>query len=120
MSLPGRSAVYVSTLTWSASGGVYTPALSGTMLATLQGINAACTNKGALTWDRIGYSWMDGWVGGGGGYSHLMAPNSTLWNTPITNHSSGKSNSLRIMIANAAMIPPIARLPVSPINTCAG
>ena len=74
---PGKATVYVSTLTWSASGGVYTPALAVSMAATLQGINAACTNSGAPVWDRIGYSWMDGWVGGGGGYSHLMAPNST-------------------------------------------
>ena len=72
----GKSAVYVSSLTFHASGGAYTPALSGSMAATLQGINAGCTNGGSPVWDRIGYSWMDGWVGGGGGYSHLMAPNS--------------------------------------------
>ena len=32
----------------------------------------------------------------------------------------GISNSLWMMMANTAIIPPIVRLPVSPINTCAG
>ena len=35
-------------------------------------------------------------------------------------HRIGSSSSLRISSANTAMIPPMARLPVSPINTCAG
>ena len=38
-------------------------------------------------------------------------------NTP---HKTGINNSLRITIANTAIIPPIAKLPVSPINTFAG
>jgi prepilin-type processing-associated H-X9-DG protein len=77
--IAGKSAVYTTSasLIFQASGGVYVPALSGSMAATLQGINAGCSNIGTPVWDKIGYSWMDAWVGGGGGYTHLMAPNST-------------------------------------------
>ena len=32
----------------------------------------------------------------------------------------GINNSLRMAMAKTAMIPPMVRLPVSPMNTCAG
>ena len=73
----GRWTVFTSTLSFSASGGNYAPALNGSMATALQAINASCSKNSTPVWDRIGYSWMDSWVGGGGGYTHLMAPNST-------------------------------------------
>ena len=42
------------------------------------------------------------------------------FSTRNTPQRIGISNSLWMMMANTAIIPPIVRLPVSPINTCAG
>jgi hypothetical protein len=47
----------------------------------------------------------------------MITDKFSIKNTP---HKIGINNSLRIAIANTAMIPPNAKLPVSPINTCAG
>jgi prepilin-type N-terminal cleavage/methylation domain-containing protein/prepilin-type processing-associated H-X9-DG protein len=72
----GIQVVYVSTTTFSASGGVYQPAMGASMQQTLQALNATCTRNGTPVWDKKGYAWCDSWCGGGGGYSHIMAPNS--------------------------------------------
>jgi prepilin-type N-terminal cleavage/methylation domain-containing protein/prepilin-type processing-associated H-X9-DG protein len=74
---PGPQVVYVSTSTFSASGGSYLPAMIGTLGQSLQAINATCSKTSGLpVWDKKGYAWCDDWMGGGGGYSHIMAPNS--------------------------------------------
>jgi prepilin-type N-terminal cleavage/methylation domain-containing protein/prepilin-type processing-associated H-X9-DG protein len=86
---PGIQVVYTSTSTYSASGGAYAPTVTASMAATLQQINASCTPRGAPVWDKKGYSWMDSWCGGGGGYSHLMAPNavSCVYSNEVGNGS---------------------------------
>ena len=47
----------------------------------------------------------------------MMTLKFSIKNTP---QKIGINNSLRTMIASEAMIPPKAKLPVSPIKTCAG
>jgi prepilin-type N-terminal cleavage/methylation domain-containing protein/prepilin-type processing-associated H-X9-DG protein len=69
----GKSVVYLATLPFSTSPA--SPALSGTMQQTLQNINNQCHNKLPPNYDLMGYNWMDGWCGGGGPYTHMMAPN---------------------------------------------
>jgi prepilin-type N-terminal cleavage/methylation domain-containing protein/prepilin-type processing-associated H-X9-DG protein len=74
---PGPQVIYVSTTQFQASGGVYTPAVTGgSFQSTLAQLNASCTSQGTPVWDKKGYSWMDSWCGGGGGYTHIMAPNA--------------------------------------------
>jgi len=85
---PGPQVVYTSTSTFTASGGVYQPALTGSMQQTLQALNATCTRLTAV-WDKKGYAWIDDWMGGGGGYSHIMAPNalSCVYSNEVGNGS---------------------------------
>jgi prepilin-type processing-associated H-X9-DG protein len=70
---PGLNAVFKSSLSFSTSPP--SPALSGTWQQTLQTISAACTRTLPVVYDLKGYNWMDGWCGGGGPYSHIVAPN---------------------------------------------
>jgi prepilin-type N-terminal cleavage/methylation domain-containing protein/prepilin-type processing-associated H-X9-DG protein len=75
---PGPQIIYVSTTAFTASGGVYTPSMQPQGMGyTLQQLNLTCTPQGSPVWDKKGYAWMDDWCGGGGGYSHIMAPNAT-------------------------------------------
>jgi prepilin-type N-terminal cleavage/methylation domain-containing protein/prepilin-type processing-associated H-X9-DG protein len=69
----GIEVVYLTNIPFSTSPA--SPAFAGTMQQTLQNINAQCTNKLPPNYDLIGYNWMDGWCGGGGPYTHMMAPN---------------------------------------------
>jgi prepilin-type N-terminal cleavage/methylation domain-containing protein/prepilin-type processing-associated H-X9-DG protein len=73
----GKQAVYMSTGTSYSTASPYSPSIqTGSLQSTLQVINATCSMTGAAVWDSKGYSWMDDWCGGGGCYSHIMAPNS--------------------------------------------
>jgi prepilin-type N-terminal cleavage/methylation domain-containing protein/prepilin-type processing-associated H-X9-DG protein len=49
--------------------------INGSIVASLQQLNAMCTPALQPNWDLKGYNWMDGWCGAGGGYSHIMVPN---------------------------------------------
>jgi prepilin-type N-terminal cleavage/methylation domain-containing protein/prepilin-type processing-associated H-X9-DG protein len=93
---PGIQIVFVSTSTFSASGGVYSPAVVGSLAATLQQLNSACNAKGSPVWDKKGYSWMDSWCGGGGGYTHLIAPNgvSCVYSNEVGNGSPQPDHGL--------------------------
>jgi prepilin-type N-terminal cleavage/methylation domain-containing protein/prepilin-type processing-associated H-X9-DG protein len=73
----GRQAVWTSTLTFTNTAGAYSPALQGSMLATLTAVASTCqpTPSTTATWDQKGAAWIDGECGVGGGYSHLIAPN---------------------------------------------
>jgi prepilin-type N-terminal cleavage/methylation domain-containing protein/prepilin-type processing-associated H-X9-DG protein len=71
----GPQVVYTSTTAFSSTAGSYSPNWNGPMQQTLQAINGTCTRQTAA-WDQKGYSWMDTYPGGGGGYSHIMAPNA--------------------------------------------
>jgi prepilin-type N-terminal cleavage/methylation domain-containing protein/prepilin-type processing-associated H-X9-DG protein len=73
----GRQALWTSTLTFTNTAGSYSPALLGSIQATLSAIAATCQPTGPATWDQKGAAWVDGECGVGGGYSHLIVPNKT-------------------------------------------
>jgi prepilin-type N-terminal cleavage/methylation domain-containing protein/prepilin-type processing-associated H-X9-DG protein len=70
---PGLNAVFKSNISFSTSPA--SPALSGSWQQTLQNLSAGCTRTLPAVYDLKGYNWMDGWCGGGGPYSHIVAPN---------------------------------------------
>jgi prepilin-type N-terminal cleavage/methylation domain-containing protein/prepilin-type processing-associated H-X9-DG protein len=75
---PGLSSLYLTTTSFSTSGP--TPALVGSLGASMQAVSAAC--QSATTYQTSspsgyvkGYSYMEHTNGLGGGYSHLNTPN---------------------------------------------
>jgi hypothetical protein len=87
----GLNAVFKSTTTFTASPG--SPAMAGNWQQTLQAVRQVCSRTMPAVWDLKGYNWMDGWSGGGGPYTHVMAPNqpaclfSNDGNVPLEDHS---------------------------------
>jgi prepilin-type N-terminal cleavage/methylation domain-containing protein/prepilin-type processing-associated H-X9-DG protein len=75
------------------------PALTGTMQQTLQNLNNLCTPNLTPNWDLKGYNWMDGWCGGGGPYSHIMAPNHLSCQFPTDGGAGRPPKEVRTMVA---------------------
>jgi prepilin-type N-terminal cleavage/methylation domain-containing protein/prepilin-type processing-associated H-X9-DG protein len=92
----GPQVVYTSTASFSASGGKYSPAITGTLGATLQMLNGTCQSTSTPVWDKKGYAWCDDWMGGGGGYTHIMAPNkpSCVYSNEVGNGSPQPDHGL--------------------------
>jgi prepilin-type N-terminal cleavage/methylation domain-containing protein/prepilin-type processing-associated H-X9-DG protein len=91
---PGLNAVFLSTSSFSTSPP--SPALAASMAQTLQNARKLCTRQMQASYDLKGYNWMDGWSGGGGPYTHLIAPNQPacaysndggLGKPPLEDHS---------------------------------
>ena len=89
--------VYLSTI--SDNPMTTQPALTGTMQQTLQNLNNQCTDKLTPNWDLKGYNWMDGWCGGGGPYSHIMAPNHLSCQFPTDGTAGRPPKEYRSMVA---------------------
>jgi prepilin-type N-terminal cleavage/methylation domain-containing protein/prepilin-type processing-associated H-X9-DG protein len=81
------------------------PAMTGTMQQTLQNLNNLCTNSLAPNWDLKGYNWMDGWCGGGGPYSHVMAPNHLSCQFPTDGGAGRPPKEYRSMVAASSNHP---------------
>jgi prepilin-type N-terminal cleavage/methylation domain-containing protein/prepilin-type processing-associated H-X9-DG protein len=81
------------------------PPLIGTMQQTLQALNAACTPALAPNWDLKGYNWMDGWCGGGGPYSHVMAPNHLSCQFPTDGGAGRPPKEYRCLVAASSNHP---------------
>jgi prepilin-type N-terminal cleavage/methylation domain-containing protein/prepilin-type processing-associated H-X9-DG protein len=94
---PGKWVVYLSTI--SDNPMTTQPALTGTMQQTLQNLNNQCTDKLTPNWDQKGYNWMDGWCGGGGPYSHIMAPNHLSCQFPTDGTAGRPPKEYRSMVA---------------------
>ena len=94
---PGKWVVYLSTI--SDNPMTTQPALTGTMQQTLQNLNNQCTDKLIPNWDLKGYNWMDGWCGGGGPYSHIMAPNHLSCQFPTDGTAGRPPKEYRSMVA---------------------
>jgi prepilin-type processing-associated H-X9-DG protein len=75
------------------------PPLTGTMQQTLQALNAQCTANLTPNYDLKGYNWMDGWCGGGGPYSHVMAPNHLSCQFPTDGGATKPPKEYRTMVA---------------------
>jgi prepilin-type processing-associated H-X9-DG protein len=72
--------------------------LPGGLVPTLQALNAACTPALTPNWDLKGYNWMDGWCGGGGPYSHIMAPNHLACQFPFDGGAGRPPKEYRTMV----------------------
>jgi prepilin-type N-terminal cleavage/methylation domain-containing protein/prepilin-type processing-associated H-X9-DG protein len=67
----GLGAVYINPMNWSTT----TPALSGTLQATLQKLSTTCTTGVLSAFTHKGGAWSYDSCGVGGCYSHLQGPN---------------------------------------------
>jgi prepilin-type N-terminal cleavage/methylation domain-containing protein/prepilin-type processing-associated H-X9-DG protein len=81
------------------------PALVGSMQQTLQTLNAMCTPALTPNWDLKGYNWMDGWCGGGGPYSHVMAPNHLSCQLPFDGGAGRPPKEYRCLVAASSNHP---------------
>lgn len=75
------------------------PPLTGSMQQTLQSLNAQCSRTLPPNYDFKGYNWMDGWCGGGGPYSHIMAPNHLSCQFPTDGGATKPPKEYRTMVA---------------------
>jgi prepilin-type N-terminal cleavage/methylation domain-containing protein/prepilin-type processing-associated H-X9-DG protein len=73
--------------------------LPGGLVPTLAALNAACSPTLTPNWDLKGYNWMDGWCGGGGPYSHVMAPNHLSCQFPFDGGAGRPPKEFRTMVA---------------------
>jgi prepilin-type N-terminal cleavage/methylation domain-containing protein/prepilin-type processing-associated H-X9-DG protein len=81
------------------------PALVGSIQQTLQMLNALCTPALTPNWDLKGYNWMDGWCGGGGPYSHVMAPNHLSCQLPFDGGAGRPPKEYRCLVAASSKHP---------------
>jgi prepilin-type N-terminal cleavage/methylation domain-containing protein/prepilin-type processing-associated H-X9-DG protein len=79
--------------------------LPGGVVPTLQALNSACTPKLTPNWDLKGYNWMDGWSGGGGPYSHVMAPNHLSCQFPFDGTAGRPPKEFRTMVSASSKHP---------------
>jgi prepilin-type processing-associated H-X9-DG protein len=71
----GVESVYLSPTSLSTSG-TLSPAISGSLQATLQSLAAGCQASVKLSqFTTKGYSWVSQLTGVGGGYTHVQTPN---------------------------------------------
>ena len=81
------------------------PPPTGTIQQTLQALNDKCNNQLTPNWDLKGYNWMDGWCGGGGGYSHIMAPNHLSCQFPGDGGAGRPPKEFRTMVGASSNHP---------------
>jgi prepilin-type N-terminal cleavage/methylation domain-containing protein/prepilin-type processing-associated H-X9-DG protein len=96
--LPGKWVIYL--MSGITDSPITTqPAMTGSMQQTLQTLNGKCNANLTPNYDFKGYNWMDGWCGGGGPYSHVMAPNHLSCQFPTDGGATKPPKEYRTMVA---------------------
>ncbi|WP_165071349.1 DUF1559 family PulG-like putative transporter [Paludisphaera rhizosphaerae] len=76
------------------------PAVVGSVAQTIANLNALCKRENGAEFDAAGQNWADGWSGGGGPYSHIMAPNHVSCVFPTDSPCCGRgATEFRTMMA---------------------